>query len=36
VHEGIIMAERELDLLLARMTAHEPVKTIFAMRVEDL
>jgi uncharacterized protein (TIGR00730 family) len=35
-HEGIIMAERELDPLLARMSAHEPVKTIFTMRVEDL
>ena len=35
-HEHIIMAERELDLLLARMMAHEPVQAIFAMKVADL
>lgn len=35
-HEGIIMAERELDLLLARMAAHEPVKAIFSMKAEEL
>lgn len=27
-HAGILMAERELDLLLARMAAHEPVRPI--------
>lgn len=35
-HEAIIMAERELDLLLERMTAHEPVQAIFAMKAADL
>ncbi len=33
-HQHIIMAERELDLLLARMAAHEPHKPIFAMKPE--
>ncbi|MGE3692300.1 MAG: TIGR00730 family Rossman fold protein [Novosphingobium sp.] len=36
VHQGIIMAEHELDLLLTRMAAHEPVKAIFAMKAEEL
>ena len=35
-HAGIIMAERELDLLLERMAAHEPHTPIFAMKAEDL
>ena len=35
-HEGIIIAENELDLLLERMTAHEPVKAIFDMKAADL
>ena len=35
-HAGIIMAERELDLLLERMAAHEPHTPIFAMKAGDL
>ena len=35
-HQGILLAEHELDLLLARMAAHEPVKAIFAMKAEEL
>ena len=35
-HEGIIMAESELDLLLARMAAHEPHTPIFAMKSSEL
>jgi uncharacterized protein (TIGR00730 family) len=35
-HLGIIMAESELDLLLARMHAHEPAKPIFAMKASEL
>jgi len=35
-HHGLIMAERELDLLLERMRAHEPPEPIFAMKPEDL
>ena len=35
-HEHIIMAERELDLLLTRMMAHEPVQAIFDMKAADL
>jgi hypothetical protein len=35
-HAGIIMAENELDLLLTRMTAHEPIQPIFAMKAEEL
>lgn len=35
-HQGIIIAEAELDLLLTRMTAHEPHTPIFAMKVTDL
>jgi predicted Rossmann-fold nucleotide-binding protein len=30
-HQGIIMAETELDLLLERMRAHEPIQSITAM-----
>lgn len=36
MHQGLIMSETELDLLLARMAAHEPVKPIFDMRTEEL
>jgi hypothetical protein len=35
-HQGIIIAENELDLLLTRMAAHEPHVPIFAMKVSDL
>ena len=35
-HRGIIIAEPELDLLLARMAAHEPVRTISAMSLDEL
>ncbi|MEO6718521.1 MAG: TIGR00730 family Rossman fold protein [Novosphingobium sp.] len=35
-HRGIIIAEGELDLLLARMAAHEPVRTIVTMRADEL
>ena len=35
-HQGILMAESELDLLLARMAAHEPHTPIFAMKAADL
>ena len=35
-HQGIIMAEAELDLLLARMAAHEPHTPIFAMKSSEL
>lgn len=36
VHAGIIIAEPDLDLLLARMAAHEPHTPIFAMKADDL
>ena len=35
-HQGIILAEHDLDLLLDRMAAHEPVHTIFAMKASEL
>lgn len=35
-HQGIIIAEHELDLLLTRMAAHEPVTPVVGMRAEDL
>ncbi len=35
-HQGILMAETELDLLLIRMAAHEPHTPIFDMLVTDL
>ena len=35
-HQGIIIAEAELDLLLARMKAHEPHTPIFAMKAAEL
>jgi uncharacterized protein (TIGR00730 family) len=35
-HRSIIIAESELDLLLTRMAAHEPVRTIVSMRADEL
>ncbi len=35
-HQGIIIAEAELELLLARMAAHEPHTPIFAMKPNEL
>ncbi len=35
-HAGIILAEPDLDVLLARMAAHEPHVPIFAMKADDL
>lgn len=35
-HRDIILAESDLDLLLARMAAHVPHTPIFAMKAEDL
>lgn len=35
-HAGIILAEPELDTLLARMATHEPHVPIFAMKADDL
>jgi uncharacterized protein (TIGR00730 family) len=35
-HHGILMAESDLDLLLERMLAHEPVKPIFGMSAAEL
>jgi uncharacterized protein (TIGR00730 family) len=35
-HQGILLAESDLDLLLDRMHAHEPVHTIFAMKASEL
>ena len=35
-HQGIIIAETELDLLLTRMAAHEPHVPIFRMMAKDL
>ncbi len=35
-HQGIIMAESDLDLLLARLAAHEPHTPIFAMKSSEL
>lgn len=35
-HQGIIMAESELDLLLTRMRAHEPVTPIVSMNPDTL
>lgn len=35
-HQGIILAEAELDLLLTRMAAHEPHTPIFAMKTSEL
>ncbi|MEJ5978521.1 TIGR00730 family Rossman fold protein [Novosphingobium sp. PS1R-30] len=36
MHQGIILAEPELDLLLQRMAAHEPVQAIFSMKASEL
>jgi predicted Rossmann-fold nucleotide-binding protein len=35
-HQGILMAESELDLLLTRMRAHEPARPITAMKASEL
>ena len=35
-HQGILIAENELDLLLTRMAAHEPHTPIFAMKSSEL
>jgi uncharacterized protein (TIGR00730 family) len=35
-HRGIVIAEPELDLLLARMAAHEPARPIIAMAASEL
>ena len=35
-HRGILLAERELDLLLERMAAHKPARSIFAMKAAEL
>lgn len=35
-HQGIIMAETELDLLLERMAAHEPARPILDMKMGEL
>jgi uncharacterized protein (TIGR00730 family) len=35
-HRDIILAEHDLDLLLARMIAHEPHVPIFAMKAQEL
>ena len=35
-HQGIIIAEPELDLLLTRMAAHEPHTPIFGMNSSEL
>lgn len=35
-HRGILIAENELDLLLERMIAHEPVRAISSMSVDEL
>jgi uncharacterized protein (TIGR00730 family) len=35
-HQGIIIHEAELDLLLARMAAHRPHRAIFDMQAKDL
>ena len=35
-HAGILMAESDLDLLLARMAGHVPATAIFQMKAHDL
>jgi uncharacterized protein (TIGR00730 family) len=35
-HAGIMVAEHDLELLLARMAAHEPHRPIIAMQASDL
>ena len=35
-HAGILLAERELDLLLTRMEAHAPITPILAMNPDEL
>ena len=36
VHAGIIIAEPDLEILLARMAAHVPAKPIFSMTADEL
>jgi hypothetical protein len=35
-HAGIIIAETEIDPLLERMAAHQPPRSIFAMKAAEL
>ena len=35
-HAGIMIVEKELDVLLSRMESHVPHKNIFQMKAEDL
>jgi uncharacterized protein (TIGR00730 family) len=35
-HQGILIHENELDLLLTRMAAHEPHRPIFGMKTSEL
>jgi hypothetical protein len=35
-HQGLIIAESELEPLLARMAAHDPPRPIFQMKGEEL
>ncbi len=35
-HQGILLAEADVELLLERMAAHEPVRAIFGMKVSEL
>ena len=35
-HQGILIHESELDMLLTRMAAHEPHQPIFGMKAKDL
>jgi uncharacterized protein (TIGR00730 family) len=35
-HAGILLAEHDLELLLARMAAHTPATAIFQMKAQDL
>ncbi len=36
VHAGILLAEPDLELLLARIAGHTPIKAIFQMKAHDL
>ena len=36
MHRGIMLVDEQLDGLLAKMEAYEPIKTIVQMKVEDL
>jgi predicted Rossmann-fold nucleotide-binding protein len=35
-HRGIILSEPDLGLLLERMAAHEPVRTIVTMGIDEI